>query len=130
MVVEPERIRPYRNTGFSNETKTTVREHDGFEERDMLIDGVTLRATIRDQDGWEEFQGRVRTMQGPRNILSRKAYLEAGTKFAFTIEFLKTDKVTEDDLKILLTHAGKFVGFGSARSREAGKFKMTRFDVV
>lgn len=107
MVVEPERIRPY------------IQRSEEFAK--IMVDV---------QDGWEEFQGRVSGPQGKRNILSRKAYLEPGTKFAFTIEFLVTEKVTVDDLKILLTHAGKFVGFGSARSREAGKFKINRFDVM
>jgi hypothetical protein len=129
LVVEPERIRLYRNTGLSNETKTTVRKHDGFEETNLLIDGLTLRATVRDQDGWEEFQGKVKTMQGPRNILSRKAYIEPGTKFQFEVCFLETDKVTVDDLEALFRHAGRFVGLGSARSREAGKFKVNRFEV-
>lgn len=100
LVVKPEFIKPYRNG-----------------------------RPLKKEDGFEEFQGRVKTMQGPRSILSRKAYLEPGTRIPFEVKFL-VGTVTADDLRILLEHAGEFVGFGSARSREAGKFKIARFDVV
>ena len=106
LVVEPERIRPVCTRATGEEVQ------------------MQLAA------GWEEFQGKVKTMQGPRNILSRKAYIEPGTRFRFEVCFLETDKVTVDDLAVLFKHAGKFVGLGSARSREAGKFKVNKFEVA
>jgi hypothetical protein len=78
-------------------------------------------------DGYEEFQGRVKTMQGPRSIMSRKAYFDPGLQIAFEIKMLAGGKLTPKDVLALLNHAGEFVGFGSARSREAGKFKVVRF---
>lgn len=101
MVVEPERIRMFRD-------EKLITEHDGF----------------------EEIQGKVGTPKGPRNILSRKAYLEPGVMIPFQICLLSTSKVTVPDLTHLFNHAGRFVGFGSARSRESGKFKITKFEVV
>ena len=101
MVVEPERIRMFRDGN-------PIMEHDGF----------------------EEIQGKVGTPKGPRNILSRKAYLEAGIMIPFQICLLNTSKVNISDLTHLFAHAGRFVGFGSARSRESGKFKVAKFEVV
>jgi hypothetical protein len=79
-------------------------------------------------DGYEEFQGRVKTMQGPRSIMSRKAYFEPGLQITFGIKMLAGGKLTPKDVNSLLEHAGEFVGFGSARSREAGKFKVVKFE--
>jgi hypothetical protein len=79
-------------------------------------------------DGYEEFQGRVRTPMGPRSILSRKAYFEPGLQIGFSIKMLLGGKLTVKDVRALLDHAGEFVGIGSARSREAGKFKVVRFE--
>ena len=79
-------------------------------------------------DGYEEFQGRVKTMQGPRSIMSRKAYFEPGLQITFGIKMLAGGKLTTSDVRALLDHAGEFVGFGSARSREAGKFKVVKYE--
>jgi len=80
-------------------------------------------------DGYEEFQGRVQSPQGPRTILSRKAYFEAGLQIPFSIKMFAGAALTVDQLKMLLEYAGEFVGLGSARSREAGKFRVTKFEV-
>jgi hypothetical protein len=79
-------------------------------------------------DGYEEFQGRVRTPMGPRSILSRKAYFEPGLQIGFSIKMFLGGKLTVKDVRALLDHAGEFVGIGSARSREAGKFTVKRFE--
>jgi hypothetical protein len=79
-------------------------------------------------DGYEEIQGRVNTMKGPRSILSRKAYFEPGLQITFGIKMLAGRMLSISDVHALLDHAGEFVGFGSARSREAGKFKVVKFE--
>ena len=95
----------------------------------LVVKPERIHLLKSEPDGYEEFQGRVKTMRGLRSILSRKAYFEPGLRIAFRIKMLAGGKLTAKDVRALLDHAGEFVGFGSSRSREAGKFKVVKFEV-
>lgn len=94
----------------------------------LVVKPERIHVNQKAADGYEEIQGRVKTMQGPRSIMSRKAYFEPGLQIPFQIKMLAGGKLTTNDVHALLDHAGEFVGFGSARSREAGKFKVVKFE--
>ena len=81
---------------------------------------------VSEVTGFDEIQGRVMTMQGPRSILSEKEYVD-GASLIFTIETLVDNekaKAIENNMDDILALMGN-IGLGSVRSRLEGRFTST-----
>lgn len=82
-------------------------------------------ALLEKPDGEEDFIGHVTTMRGRRSILKRCDYVERAT-LRFSI-FWVPGVVTHEHLEQLLVFTGSFLGIGSQRRFEAGKFDLLSY---
>jgi hypothetical protein len=87
-------------------------------------DGETLKEAV----GWEEAQGRVYTPQGYKSILRKSEYV-TDVRFEFEIHLLPFHGFGKNQLVEVL-ELMQWIGLGSWRSREEGKFGMLEFVAV
>jgi len=120
--------------GLAGQTSGMTKKTRGV--RPVLREGLQIRPQhipllrndepIEQPDGQEVFAGHVVTMQGKRSILKKCDYVES-PEAHFQCVWIG-EKVKGADLKELIWFAGEFMGIGSQRRFEAGKYELLSFE--
>ena len=81
---------------------------------------------LKTADGNELATVHAMTPTGPINAIKKSDVVNPPAEIEFTIEVVGKS-ITEDQLKLFLTHAGRFIGFGSDRGLQNGLFNVAGF---